>query len=157
MTSFRWIPWLIAATFIPVLAINGVLVQQALHSSTGLVSDRSFDTGQDYNRIIAVGKKQEALGWKTDVTLTPGENRHRAWVAVSVRDFSGERLRGLTVVGRLYSPVDPQPDQNLALTEGEDGLYRQELDLPRAGQWDAQLMAKRGEESFAIDQRLVLR
>jgi nitrogen fixation protein FixH len=157
MTGFRWIPWAIAASFVPVLGINGLLVQQALHSNTGLVSDHAFDTGQDYNRVIAAGRKQQALGWKAEIALTRNAGEARARITVRVRDAAGAALRGLELGGRLYSPVDPQPDQSLSLAEGEDGVYRQDIDLPRSGQWDAQLVARQGEDSFAIDQRLILR
>jgi nitrogen fixation protein FixH len=143
--SARWFPWLFAALFVPVFAINGVLVSSAFRSNTGLVSDRSFDTGQDYNRIIAAGRQQP--GWNAEIKATAAE------IAVTLRDASGEKLRGLKVAGRLFSPVDPQPDQELALAEDSDGVYRQSLKLPRAGQWQAELMAN----DFAIEQRLVLR
>jgi len=157
MTSFRWIPWAIAATFVPVLAINGVLVEKALHSSTGLVSDRAFDTGNDYNRVIAAGRKQQELGWSSEISLTPTGSGHHARLVVTMRDAEGKNLRGLSLNGRLYSPVDPQPDQAIQLAEAEDGSYGQEVDLPRAGQWDAQLMAQKGEDSFSIVERLILR
>jgi len=143
--SARWFPWLFAALFLPVFAINGVLIRSAFHSNTGLVSDRAFDTGQGYNRIIAAGRQQPS--WTAELKATPDA------IEVTVRDEAGQIRRGLAITGRLFSPVDPQPDQTLALTEDSDGIYRQELHLPRAGQWQAELMA----DDFAIQQRLVIR
>jgi nitrogen fixation protein FixH len=157
--NHRWIPWALAAMFLPVAAVNGLLVKLALSSNTGLVSDNAFDTGQSYNQIIAAGQKQQALGWKAVTQLQPlpaADSPHRARLIVSLRDATGAPLHGLKVSGRLYSPVDPQPDQAVSLTESGDGQYRQDLSLPRGGQWDAQLMAWGEAKGFAIEQRLVL-
>jgi nitrogen fixation protein FixH len=149
-----WIPWLLAGLFPPVIAVNALLVVLALRSNTGLVSDNAFDTGQSYNRIIAAGLKQAALGWRVTARLQGGAGDAR--LQVTVRDADGAPLRGLTISGRLYSPVAPQPDQKIVLQEQVGGLYGQSLVLPRGGQWDAQLVALRDGTSYAIDQRLIL-
>jgi nitrogen fixation protein FixH len=156
--TYRWIPWLFAALFLPVLAVNIALVKLALSSSTGLVSDHAFDTGQGYNRVIAAGRKQAELGWHSEIALQAlAGGGHRGRLLVTLTDAAGAPLRGLTVSGRLYSPVDPQPDQDVTLSEAGDGHYQQEVTLPRAGQWQAQLTAARDADSLAIEQRLVLR
>ena len=156
--SHRWIPWSLAAAFLPVLAVNMLLIRLALSSSTGLVSDHAFDTGQNYNVIIAEGQRVAALGWRGSAQLDPmpGGDRRRALLTVLVTEQDGTPLTGLLVSGRLTSPVDPQPDQNIALQEDAAGRYRLELSLPRPGQWQAQMLARRGGQIFAIEQRLIL-
>jgi nitrogen fixation protein FixH len=157
-TTHRWIPWSLAAAFLPVLAINMLLVRLALSSSTGLVSDHAFDTGQNYNGIIAEGQRAAALGWRGNARLdaVPGDDRRRARLTVTVTELDGTPLTGLLVSGRLTSPVDPQPDQDVTLADDGAGRYRLELTLPRSGQWEAQMLARRGAQIFAIEQRLIL-
>jgi nitrogen fixation protein FixH len=156
-SSYRWIPWSFVLLFLPVMAVNILLVRLAFSSNTGLVSDHAFDTGQSYNQVIAAGEQSRALGWRSEISLTASGPAHQALISLSIRDRNGHGLSGLAVSGRLYSPVDPQPDQMIHLTEDGDGHYSQTLLLPRQGQWDAQLLAASPSGRFAIDQRLILR
>jgi nitrogen fixation protein FixH len=152
-----WIPWLYALLFVPVIAVNVLLVRLALSSSTGLVTDRAFDTGQSYNAVIAAGERQRELGWQAVADVQPAplpDMPHRVALTVSMTDQAGAPLRGLTVAGRVFSPVDPQPDLDAVLVETAGGRYRQMITLPRAGQWELQLIATDGGAQFAIQQRL---
>lgn len=152
-----WIPWLYVLAFLPIVAVNVLLIRVALTSSTGLVTDRAFDTGQSYNAVIAAGARQAALGWhaETDVRATPlpGEP-HRVTVIVEMTDSFGKPLSGLIVAGSAVSPVDPQPDIPVTLVETAGARYRAMIALPRAGQWELQLVASAGGAQFAIVQRL---
>lgn len=149
----RWIPWVYVAVFIPVIAVNILLVNLALSSSTGLVTDRAFDTGQSYNQVIAAGMRQQALGWQAAIDVRP-ETGHRVALSIAMTDSAGKPLTGLTLSGRVVSPVDPQPDVAVALVATGGGHYRQVVLLPRAGQWELQLVATDGTGQFAIVQRL---
>lgn len=150
----RWIPWLYVAVFVPVIAVNILLVRLALSSSTGLVTDRAFDTGQSYNSVIAAGARQQALGWQAAIDMQPGPQPHKMALAIAMTGSDGKALTGLTVAGRLVSPVDPQPDIVVTLVETAGGRYRTTLSVPRAGQWELQLVATDGAGQFAIVQRI---
>jgi len=152
-----WIPWLFVLVFVPVIAVNVLLIRLALNSNTGLVTDRAFDTGQSYNAVIAAGDQQAALGWEAAIDIQPAprpEAPHRIALTVTLNDAAGKPLTGLTVSGRVVSPVDPQPDSDAALVENAGGRYRQAFVLPRAGQWELQLVATDGTARYAIQQRL---
>lgn len=152
-----WIPWLYVAAFIPVLAINIMLIRVALSSSTGLVSDHAFDTGQSYNAVIAAGARQQALGWQAEMDVRPAPlpgQEHRVALTITMTDAAGKPMPGLTVAGSVVSPVDPQPDFPVALVETAGARYRETIALPRAGQWELRLIASDGSAQFAIEQRL---
>ena len=151
----RWIPWFYVAVFIPVIAVNVLLVRLALSSSTGLVTDHAFDTGQSYNAVIAAGARQQALGWQAAIDIQPQMQPHKVALTVAMTDAAGTPLTGLTLAGRLVSPVDPQPDIAVTLVETAGGHYRQALALPRAGQWELQLVATDGTAQYALQQRLI--
>ncbi len=150
----RWIPWLYVAVFVPVVAVNLLLVRLALSSNTGLVTERAFDTGQSYNAVIAAGARQQALGWQAAVDVQPESLPHRMALSIAMTGADHQPLTGLIVAGRLVSPVDPQPDIAAALVETSGGRYRTVLTVPRAGQWELQLVASDGAGQFAILQRL---
>jgi nitrogen fixation protein FixH len=152
-----WIPWLYVLLFVPVVAVNILLIRLALSSNTGLVTDRAYDTGQSYNAVIAAGERAQALGWRAVVDSQPAPlpaAPHRVALAVTLSDSAGRPLTGLTVTGRVVSPVDPQPDLVATLVETGRGHYRELLVLPRAGQWELQLIASDGSARYAIQQRL---
>ena len=152
-----WIPWLYVLMFVPVIAVNVLLVHIALSSNPGLVTDRAFDTGQSYNAVIAAGARQAELGWQSQVDVQPaaqGDVPHRVALGVAMSDSGGKALSGLTVSGRIVSPVDPQPDVPVALVETAAGHYRATVALPRAGQWELQLVASGPAGQYAIVQRL---
>jgi nitrogen fixation protein FixH len=152
----RWIPWFYVLMFVPVIAVNIVLIRLALSSNTGLVSDHAFATGQSYNAVIAAGERQQALGWQAATDAQPAaqaEAPHRIALSVALTDSAGKPLTGLTISGRVVSPVDPQPDTAVTLVE-TGGHYRQAVALPRAGQWELQLIATDGANQFAIVQRV---
>jgi nitrogen fixation protein FixH len=153
----RWIPWVYVLVFIPVIAVNVLLVRLALTSNTGLVTDHAFDTGQSYNAVIEAGARQQALGWQVTVDAQPAPQAdapHRVALSIALTDSAGKPLTGLTVSGRVVSPVDPQPDAAATLVETAGGHYRETIALPRAGQWELQLVATNGTDRFAIVQRV---
>jgi len=153
-----WIPWLYVLMFIPVIAVNVLLVRLALSSNTGLVTEHAFDTGQSYNSVIAAGARQAELGWQSAVAVQPaplGDAPHRVALRVVMGDAEGKPLTGLTLSGRIVSPVDPQPDTAVTLVETGGGHYREVVALPRAGQWELQLLATGSAGQYAIVQRLV--
>lgn len=152
-----WIPWAFVVVFIPVIAVNVLLIRMALSSNTGLVTDHAFDTGQGYNAVIAAGARQQALGWQAAIDVQPAplpDAPHRVALTIGMADQSGLPLKGLTIAGRVTSPVDPQPDIDAVLVENAGGRYRQQLSLPRAGQWELQLVVSDGTSQYAIQQRL---
>ena len=51
-----YIPWIIAAPFLVVFAVNGTLVHFALSSFSGLTSEHASDEGAHYNLALAAAK-----------------------------------------------------------------------------------------------------
>ena len=65
----RFIPWLFAAGMTFVVAVNGVLVYFALGTWSGLVVERPYERGVQYNRVLEAVARQEALGWQFEIAL----------------------------------------------------------------------------------------
>ena len=164
-TKGRWIPWSIAAMFVPVFAVNIYLAHVALSSSTGLVTENAYDTGQSYNRVISHGRQQAALGWRAIAAfeaVPPAGNGTvtgtgtGATLRLFLFDSQGAPIRDAVITGQLLSPVDPQPVQPLALLADGQGQYRQIVTLPRHGQWEISAVAHRDSADFVISQRVIL-
>lgn len=151
-----WIPWTFVAGFLLVVAVNGVLIWFAATSWTGLVTDRAYDRGLDYNRNLEAAAAMAALGWRAKlVAATRADGRHE--FVLEARDGEGEPLNGLFVEGKLERPVHEGADRELVFAPVGRGLYRAVLDALPPGQWHAHLRLTRGAQRFVLSERLVLR
>jgi nitrogen fixation protein FixH len=151
MSSYRWVPWVIAGGLGVVVAVNGALTYLAVTSSTGLVSEHPFTDGNTYNRVLDAGAAQDALGWHGWLHLTQGE------VVAELTDRDGKPLTGLAVSAKLIRPVEPLPDVTLALSETAPGHYAADIARERRGQWDVHVTARRGAQLFALTQRIIVK
>ena len=91
LSHCRWIPWAIVGCFVVVAAMNGGLAYLALESDPGLVSEHPFELGNGYNRVLAEGAAEDALGWRGAADFLPTE-RLSGWVVATLRDSAGAPL-----------------------------------------------------------------
>jgi nitrogen fixation protein FixH len=152
--TYRWIPWAIVGAFVFVAMVNGALAYFAIHSDPGLVSDHPFELGNGYNRILDAGAAQDALGWRAEARFQSGDGLSGK-VVVLVSGPSGAPVDGLTVKLAVVRPVDALPEQDLALAAVGGGRYEAPIALARAGQWDLQVAAARGDLVYRFAQRIV--
>lgn len=132
----NWIPWVFVGGMGVVVAVNAVLITQAIGTFTGVTTGRAYDRGRAYNDVLAEAARQEALGWTVAVSQPRGGE-----LLVSVTDRDGAAVPGL-LQPYLLRPLDGEriPLQAVAA----QGRFA--LTLPeglRAGQWElrARLLA----------------
>lgn len=157
MSSYRWIPWVIAAGLGVVVVVNGALAYLAESSSTGLVTEHPYENGTEYNRVLAVAAASDALGWHGRLGFAAAPGSREGELAVEITDRAGRPLPGLTVSAVVVSPVEPRPDLRLPLAEAGAGRYRAPLALGRLGQWEVRVAARRGSDFFEFAQRIVIK
>jgi len=152
---FSWIPYLFVAGFVVVAVANAVLIYEASHSSTGLVTDRAYEAGLAYNRVIARAAAEDALGWTGSVDLDPTWNGDGAMrILATVTDAQGREIPGLAVTARLVRPVEPDEPIEVALTGIGGCRYAAPVTLPRRGQWQIAATARRGGDVFDFGKRV---
>ena len=154
MNGYRWFPWAIAVALGCVMAVNGALAYLASSSSTGLVTEHPYESGNGYNRVLAAAAASDALGWH--VALTAPQSRRGA-LSVVLSDRDGKPLAGLEVSAVIVRPVEPLPDLALPLAETAPGRYQAPVTLSRPGQWEVRIAARRGGELFQYAQRIVVK
>jgi nitrogen fixation protein FixH len=153
---YGWIPWAFAGGLSVVVVVNAAFAYMAVTSSTGLVTQHPFESGNDYNRVLDAASAQDALGWRGTVRFVP--NGHdRGALAAELTDRAGQPLSGLSVTARLVRPVEPLPDFVLPLEESGAGLYTATAELSRPGQWEVRLAARHGDALFEFAQRIVVK
>ncbi|WBV43847.1 FixH family protein [Pseudoroseomonas cervicalis] len=146
----RWIPWVFVLAMGIVIAVNGVLIWQALTTFTGVTVGHAYDRGLAYNDVLAESARQEALGWQASLRVE-GRVLH-----VAIDDREGRPVPGV-LRGDLERPLEGGSVKLTLLAEAP-GRYRAALDLPRAGQWEARLvLTGPGGREFDIRERIVVR
>lgn len=156
--SGNWIPWVFAAGMLAAVAANGALVYFAFRSWTGVSAAHAYQRGLDYNRVLAVAAREEALGWQASVAIRRSEDLpDHGEVVLHLRDREGRPLDGVRLVIELVRPLEALPSIPVPMVTGGAGRYTGALEtLPRAGQWDVRLAATRGEDAVHIYQRVFL-
>ena len=151
-----WIPWLFAAFFLVVCAVNGTMIWAATTSWTGLETDSPYDKGLTYNRNLEAARRQAALGWQPrfEARLAGAD---QAAVRITLTDAAGQPLDGAQVTAHFERLGEEAVDFALPLRPGASGTYEAEAPLARLGAWRVHLTIERGADSFVRDEQVVLR
>lgn len=151
----RYIPWIFAAGMALVVAVNGVLVYFAVGTWSGLVVEKPYERGVQYNRLLDAETRQAALGWNFDIAFDTA--RGMTLLVVKASDVAGRPLSGLSLRATVERPVEKEQHVAMLFTEQEPGRYTATVEPLRPGQWQARLVAERGSDSVAVAHRQVVR
>jgi nitrogen fixation protein FixH len=127
----RWIPWVFVGGMALVVAVNGLLVWFSLSTFTGVTVPRAYERGRGYDAVLAEAARQDALGWRGDITLEAGVLR------LAMQDAAQQPLHG-RVEGVLLRPLEGV-EVPLGFTATGNGRFAARLEPLRAGQWEARL------------------
>ncbi len=104
-----------------VIAVNLVMVRAAISTFGGVDTPSSYQAGLDYKAEERAVAAQDALRWRVDARLVPGDRGEK--VAVTAIDASGKVLSGYSVTARFAHPADERRDVTVALQETSPGEY----------------------------------
>ena len=149
-----WIPWLFAAFFALVVAVNGAMIWIALSSWTGLATNQAYDRGLTYNRNLGAAARQAALGWRP--ALAVGLGATGGEVELAVADAADKPITDAEIVVRFERPTSDGLDFAVTLEAAAPGVYLGGFVPPPAGAWNLHATIRRGDALFVHDQRVVL-
>lgn len=115
---------ILVAFFGVVIAVNFSMAYVAVSGFGGTVVDNSYVASQNYNRWLAEGRAQAALGWDVAVARD-GEGR----ALVTVRDSEGGWDGQLT--GTARHPMGRHAETPLTFTALGEGRYRSTRAVPQ--------------------------
>ena len=145
----RWIPWAFAGGMGIVIAVNLVLVYYAVSTFTGVTVPRSYERGRGYDQVLAEAARQDALGWKAEVTLAGGA------LTIAATDREGRAIPG-RIEGILLRPLEGI-ELPLDFAPRGTGRWSAEALPPQRGQWEARLTLFGPDGSpFDIRRRLIV-
>ena len=127
----RWIPWVFVGGMALVVAVNALLVWFSLSTFTGVTVPRAYERGRGYDQVLAEAARQDALGWRGDITLDAGVLR------LVMQDRVRQPLHG-RVEGVMLRPLEGV-EVPLGFNATGHGRFAARLEPLRAGQWEARL------------------
>ena len=146
----RRVLWGFVAAFGLVLVVNGVMAWFALASWPGLVSDTPYEEGLAYNRVLADGERQDAMGWQVSIAAIDGQLR------AMFDDRDGVPIIGLEISAIMVRPTHEGDDIALTWTERKPGIYFADLTGVDPGNWDVVVETVRSGNSYRLQQRIYL-
>jgi len=143
----RWIPWTFVAGMAVVVVVNAIMVFFALSTFTGTTVERSYERGRLYNQVLAEAERQARLGWRFTLVWEPaGDGSLAGRLILTATDATPAPLDRLRIDASLLRPLErPQPIA-LGFTEAGPGRYVAPITLPKPGQWELRLEARRGAD-----------
>lgn len=144
--------WLIGF-FGLVAAVDGAFVVIAERSFPGFSAPNAYETGLEYNRVLAASEAQRALGWQIDLTV----EKNGGAIVLRVRDRNGSPVSSPRVTADLRRPAEAFDDRSLALAEVAPGVYRGENAVSAPGNWKISVRVRRPDGAdYRIEQRFVV-
>jgi nitrogen fixation protein FixH len=140
--------------FAVIFTMNGILAWLAFDSWSGLVVDKPYERGINYNDVLNAAKTQRALGWNVNVAVdAQGDGKGR--LTITAADKNGQRLDGLNWTGVLKRPTYEGQDVIVTVKTVPGGPYQAQVSVPRSGQWDLYLKATTVDgKIYLLEQRL---
>jgi len=155
-----WYPWIFVGAMAVVVVVNGVLAWLAVSTWTGIETEDHYSKGLAYNENLAAERAQAQLGWTVDLALMPkaeASTESRAFeVAVTFAAADRQPLDGLEVEIQFVRPTHEGFDVAARLDGRGKGVYAAPVTLPLAGQWQARVLARRGDDTFQNVRRIVV-
>lgn len=127
----RWIPWAFVGGMALVVVVNGIMSYYAISTFTGVTVPRAYERGRGYDQVLAEAARQDALGWRAEVTLAGGA------LHVVATDHEGRPVLG-RIEGVLLRPLEGT-ELPLAFATRGAGRWAAEALPPQRGQWEARL------------------
>ncbi len=141
--------------FVTVISVNFLMAYLAIHTFSGMQTEKPYESGLAFNRAIADAQAQDARGWSVSASVDRAADGTVA-VKASLTDAAKAPLSGYAVTATLRSPIDAKRDHTITLSDDGNGVYSGQAN-GEAGQWDLEIMALLNEKPlFRSVNRVIL-
>jgi nitrogen fixation protein FixH len=114
----RHVFFIVAGFFLVVIAVNAVMITQAIRTFRGEDIKQSYRQGLEYNDTLAKRASQKQSGWVAEIFL---DDNHK--LTLTLKDASGSIIRGLDVSGIVKHPIETDLDLPVQFKQNEHGEY----------------------------------
>lgn len=155
----RWIPMCFVGMFLVVASVNAVFIYLAVNSWTGLVTEQPNARGTAYNEVLEAERRQQELGWSHEVgfSIYPDSEKLSGYLRFALTDREGRPIDGARAGGVIERIGKFSQIFRVDLSADRPGLYEAPVKLPVPGVWRVRLVAHHGEDTYRIDENLLVR
>lgn len=155
-----WYPWIFVAGMGVVVVVNGIMIYFATSTYSGLQTERHYEKGVAYNRTLEMVRRQEEMGWTSEITFVPSDSGGTGTggvIKARITGPNGTPVPGLKVRVHLLRPTHSGHDRQIDLLPfgGGTETYAAPVTLPLKGVWDLHLVATGGSVPYQAVERIV--
>lgn len=145
------IPYLFFIFFAVIFAVDGIYIYLAKKTWRGLATEDGYQKGLHYNQTIEAVKKQQELGWKSEI------KRDGKILRFSLKDKKNNLIKNAKVIAKITRPVQEGYDfEQELIFDAKNSAYIAKIDFPIKGQWDIDIIASVGDIIYQDSKRIVL-
>jgi nitrogen fixation protein FixH len=148
------IPYIFFAFFGVIFAVNIFYIYIAGQSWRGVVTEKSYQKGVEYNKTIAMVKKQKEMGWKVKMRFKNLGNNSGV-LEVVITDKKRKAIKDANIRVYLIRPTQDGFDFDVPMIFS-DGKYQARISAPLKGQWNFNLEIMRGYDVFYQAKRYII-
>ena len=101
----RMVLFCLLAFFGVVFAVNGVMIEAALSTFSGLETESAYQAGRKFEQEVALAKEQDGQRWRVNAKLAATADGSER-VDIEARDAAGHLLTGLEAAAVFERPTD---------------------------------------------------
>ncbi len=152
----RMVLFCLLAFFGVVFAVNGVMIEAALSTFSGLETESAYQAGRKFEQEVALAKEQDGQRWRVNAKLAATADGSER-VDIEARDAAGHLLTGLEAAAVFERPTDRRLDRAVAISQDSPGRFHGSATVA-AGQWDLIIdLMRQGDRVFRSRNRVILR
>lgn len=144
--SDKYIPWMVVAFFAVFIAVDAVMVTLAIQTQTGVITERAYEKGLQYNDTLEAAAQQETWGWNSDIEFNQGT------ITFAFFDDLNDPIEHAQVSAEIIRPIQSGHDFEINLEETAQGRYTAPLALPLPGEWKIRIYAHTKDRTYQASQ-----
>ena len=106
----RMVLFCLVGFFGVVFAVNGVMIEAALSTFSGLETESAYQAGRKFEQEVALAKEQDGQHWRVNAKLAATADGSER-VDIEARDAAGHLLTGLEAAAVFERPTDRRLDR----------------------------------------------
>jgi len=150
----RKVFWWIVGFFGVIVSVNFTMAAIALTTFNGVTSESAYVDGLAYNDQLREVERQRALGWAVE-TAIQARNERAIDIDATYLDQAQAPIGQLQVTAFFKRPTHEGFDFDASVPQTGQGQYSAKVEVPLAGLWDVQTVARRpGQEPYVLTYRV---
>lgn len=105
----------------------------------------------------ALASASASLGWKAEIVVdAKADIRGNHVLTIKLKDKTDSPIAGAAMELQAFHRAVASERQPIELRESESGIYTGQIQIQKSGLWQFEGFARRGDETFLVDQRVHL-